>query len=132
MTVNRYGAMARRHWARWLPQRYAMISDPDSFFSALGEEAARQIEELTLDLAGDDQLGEGYLVKAGRLTAARSQAEEIILPQQILPPPEPGASQDPEENDPPPASGQRPVVFGRGHPMWAQINAEQEERLQGS
>lgn len=30
------------------------------------------------DLAGDDQPGEGYLAKAGRLTAARHQAEEII------------------------------------------------------
>ena len=71
MIVNRYGAMARSHWARWLPQ-------------------------------------------------------------QVLPPPEPGASEDPEENDPPPASTQRPLVIGRSHPMWAQISAEQEERLQGS
>jgi hypothetical protein len=30
------------------------------------------------ELAGDDQPGEGYLAKAGRLTAARLQAEEII------------------------------------------------------
>jgi hypothetical protein len=87
--MNRYGAMARSHWARWLPQRYAAIEDPDSFFSAIGQEAARQIDELAAELAGDDQPGEGYLVKAGRLTAARSQAEEIILPQQILPSPEP-------------------------------------------
>jgi hypothetical protein len=130
--VNRYGAMARSHWARWLPQQYATISDPDSFFSTLGQEAARQIDELTAELAGDGEPGEGYLARAGRLSAARSQAEEIILPQQVLPVPEPGASQDPEENGPPPVSTQRPVVIGRGHPMWAQINAEQEERLQDS
>ena len=78
------------------------------------------------------QPGEDYLARAGRLAAARSQAEEIVLPQQVLPPPEPGASQDPEEDDPPPASTQRPLVIGPGHPMWAEINAEQEERLQGS
>jgi len=130
--VNRYGAMARSHWARWLPQQYTAISDPDSFFSTLGQEAARQIDELTTELAGDGQPGEDYLARAGRLAAARSQAEEIVLPQQILPPPEPGASEDPEENDPPPASAQRPLVIGRSHPMWAEINAEQEERLQGS
>ena len=82
--MNRYGAMARSHWERWLPQRYATIKDPDSFFSTLGQETARQIDELTAELAGDDQPGEGYLAKAGRLTAARSQAEEIILPQQVL------------------------------------------------
>ena len=89
-TVNRYGAMARSHWARWLPQQYATISDPDSFFSEIGQEAARQIDELTTELAGDGQPGEDYLARAGRLTAARSQAEEIVLPQQVLPPPEPG------------------------------------------
>ena len=38
------------------------------------------------------------------------------------------ASEDPEANDPPPASTQRPLVIGRSHPMWAEINAEQEEK----
>jgi hypothetical protein len=128
--MNQYGVMARRHWARWLPQRYAMISDPDSFFSALGEEAARRIEELTLDLAGDDQPGEGYLVKAGRLTAARNQAEEIILSEQILLPPEPEASEDPEQA--PTAAGDRPLIVDRSHPQWEEVNAEQKERLQDS
>ena len=74
--MNRYGLMARAHWARWLPQRYATISDPDSFFSALGQETEQQIDALATELAGDDQPGEDYLAKAGRLTAARSQAEE--------------------------------------------------------
>jgi hypothetical protein len=130
--VNRYGAMARSHWARWLPQQYTAISDPDSFFSEIGQEAARQIDELTTELAGNGQPGEDYLARAGRLAAARSQAEEIVLPQQVLPTPEPGASEDSEENDPLPASTHRPLVIGRSHPMWAEINAEQEERLQGS
>ena len=130
--MNRYGVMARSHWARWLPQQYAAISDPDSFFSAIGQQATRQIDELATELAGDSRPGEGYLARAGRLAAARSQAEEIILPQQVLPPPEPGASQDQEENDLPPASMQRPLVISRSHPMWAEINAEQEERIQGS
>src|SRR5579875_2147938 len=116
--------MARSHWARWLPQQYATISDPDSFFSAIVQEAARQIDELTTELAGDDQPGEDYLAKAGRLTAARSQAEEIILPQQVLPPPEPGASEDPEENDPPSASTYLPPIIGRSHPLWPEIDAE--------
>ena len=38
--MNRYGAMARRHWERWLPGQYAVIEDPGGFFAALGEEAA--------------------------------------------------------------------------------------------
>jgi hypothetical protein len=130
--MNRYGAMAQSHWARWLPQRYAAIKDPDSFFSTLGQETARQIDELAAELAGDDQPGEGYLEKAGRLTAARSQAEEIILPQQVLLAPEPEVSEDPEESDQPTASGERPVVIDRSHPLWAEVNAEQEELAQDS
>jgi len=130
--MNQYGAMARSHWARWLPQWYATINDPDSFFSTLGQETARQIDELTAELAGDDQPGEGYLAKAGRLTAARSQAEEIILPQQVLLPPEPETSEDPEENDLPPAGTERPTVIDRSHPLWAEVNAEQQELAQDS
>ena len=130
--MNRYGVMARSHWARWLPRRYATISDPDSFFSTLGQETARQIDELAAELAGEDQPREGYLEKAGRLTAARSQAEEIILPQQVLLAPEPETSEDPEENGLPTASGERPLVIDRSHPLWAAVNAEQRELTQDS
>ena len=130
--MNRYGLMAQRHWAQWLPQRYATISEPDSYFSTLGQEAARQIEELTLELAGDDQPGEEYLAKAGRLTAARSRAEEIVLPQRVLPAPEPQTSEDPEDSSQPPPSLALPQVVDRSHPAWAEVNAEQTEREQGS
>jgi len=124
--------MAQRHWAQWLPQRYATISEPDSYFSTLGQEAETQIEELTLELAGDDQPGEQYLAKAGRLTAARSRAEEIVLPQRVLPAPEPQASGDPEDGSQPPPGLALPQVVGRSHPAWAEVNAEQTEREQGS
>jgi len=130
--VNRYGLMAQRHWAQWLPQRYATISEPDSYFSTLGQEAAQRIEELTLELAGDDQPGEEYLAKAGRLTAARSRAEEIVLPQRVLPAPEPQTSEDPEDSSQPPPGLALPQVVDRSHPQWAEVNAEQTEREQGS
>ena len=130
--MNQYGAMARSHWERWLPQRYATITDPDSFFLTLGLETARQIDELATELAGDDQPGEDYLAKAGRLTAARSQAEEIILPQQVLLPPEPRTSEDPEDNDQPPEITERPLTIDRSHPLWAEVNAEQQELAQDS
>jgi hypothetical protein len=94
--MNRYGLMARQHWARWLPGRYALIEDPDSFFLELGIRAAERIDSLALTLAGDDQPGEEYLSKAGRLGQARHQAEEIILAELILLEPEPEPSQEPE------------------------------------
>ena len=130
--MNRYGLMAQRHWAQWLPRRYATISEPDSYFSTLGQEVVQQIEDLTLELAGDDQPGEEYLAKAGRLTAARSRAEEIVLPQQVLLAPEPGISGDPEDGSQPPPGLALPRVVDRSHPAWAEVNAEQTEREQGS
>jgi hypothetical protein len=95
--MNRYGLMAQQHWARWLPTRYATIENPDSYFSDLGKQVADRIDQLALRLAGDDQPGEGYLGKAGRLGQARHQAEEIILTELVLLDPEPGAQDDPED-----------------------------------
>ena len=63
--MNQYGEMARRHWARWLPGRFAAIENPEAFFTGLGEEAGQRIIALAWELAGDDPPGEGYLDKAG-------------------------------------------------------------------
>jgi len=128
--VSKYAEMARSHWATWLPESYAAIQDRDSFFSAIGEEAARQVDELADQLAGDSQPGEGYLERAGRLTAARQQAEEIILPQRVLPPPESAQDQDQGQDDSQPATtAERPAAVSPGHPTWADVDAEQRERL---
>lgn len=68
MSTNRYGAIAQRHRARWLPRQYAAIGDPGTF-TTLGEEVAQQIEELTDELMGEIGQGEGYLAQVGRLFA---------------------------------------------------------------
>ena len=127
--MNHYGMTAQRHWERWLPSRYATIQDPDSFFSTLGEEVATRIANLTLDLAGDDPPAEDYLVKVGRLNMARLQAEEIVLREQVLLPPEPGADPetDPQDEQAPASHQETPMIVDRDHPMWEQVNAEQEE-----
>ncbi len=49
--MNRYGLMAREHWARWLPARYAAIENPDRFFTDLGNQVAGRIDQLALRLA---------------------------------------------------------------------------------
>ncbi|HUZ51014.1 MAG TPA: hypothetical protein VMU94_00580 [Streptosporangiaceae bacterium] len=97
--MDQYGQMAQEHWARWLPARYAAIADPDSFFSGLGMRAEQRIGRLATELAGDDQRGEGYLEKAGRLGEARHRAEQIVLAEDVLPDPEPRA--DDEESESP-------------------------------
>lgn len=97
--MNRYGAMAKEHWKRWLPERYGAIPDPDSFFSTLGEEAADQIGNLWPDLANQGGPEPDYLKRVGRLNMAKLQAEEIVLADLVLLDPEPGARAD-EEEDP--------------------------------
>ena len=106
-TMNRYGTMARSHWATVAAA--AVRDDPGSgqlLLDAWGRRQPGRSTELAAELAGDDQPGEGYLEKAGRLTAARSQAEEIILPQQVLLPPESGDERGP--------GGERPGDGERG------------------
>ena len=58
--------------------------------AGLGEEAGQRITALAWELTGDDPPGEGYLDKAGRLGEARHRAEQIVLEEMILLPPEPG------------------------------------------
>jgi len=96
--MNGYGEMARQHWARWLPARYAAIDDPEAFFANLGNQAGERMRALAYELAGDDQPGEGYLAKVGRLGEARHRAEQIVLGEMILLEPEPGADEDDPDN----------------------------------
>jgi hypothetical protein len=126
MSVNRYGVIAQRHWAQWLPRQYDTISNPDSFFTTLGEEVARQIDDLTDELVSEIRQGDSYLAHVGRLFAARAIAEELILPQRVLPDPELAAD---DQDGVPPESRERPMVVDRDHPQWAEVDAEQRERI---
>jgi hypothetical protein len=77
--MNKYGELAKTHWAKTDPARYQAIGDPELFFATLGEQAENEIQELAQRLAGPDQPGEEYLEKVGRLNMARVQAEEAVL-----------------------------------------------------
>ena len=52
--MNHYGAQAMRHWQSHLPTRFTQITDPETFFTELGEQVETEVEELTFQLAGDD------------------------------------------------------------------------------
>lgn len=132
--MNTYGQQAMTHWQRWLPQRYAAISDPETFFAELGEQAAAQIVELADQLAGTDPPGETYLDKLGRLNAARHAAQEMVVRELILPAPDPDETSpetstqtspetSPETSRSSTASGEGgdwiPVVEDPTHPYWA-------------
>jgi hypothetical protein len=86
--MQRYGAIARDHWKKWLPKRYSQLEDPDSYFSELGEQIEERVNELSQALAGDDPPGEQYLEKVGRLRMARTDAESQALQEMALIEPE--------------------------------------------
>ena len=113
LALNYYGELVRRQWEGCLPEVYQQIRDPGAFFAVLGEVIAQRIDEHADHLAGDDPQGEGYLAKVARLTAAREHAKERVLSEYLLLPPD----QD------------RPAVVDRGHQSWAEVDAEQRERL---
>ena len=77
--MQKYAAIARDHWKRWLPKRFSEIENPETFFSELGEEIEQRVDELSQALAGSDPPGEQYLQKVGRLQMARANAESQAL-----------------------------------------------------
>jgi hypothetical protein len=119
-------------WCRLLwpwsgPPWYEQVADMDAYLAAYWCALQLSSAELAELLAGDDPPGEGYLAKAGRLTAARLQAQEIISGEYGPPAPE-GEDADDEYDEPIPDMG-RPLVVGRDHPSWAEVDAEQRERI---
>jgi hypothetical protein len=124
--MNRYGRQAHAHWATWRPNQLSQISDPESFFTELGEQVETQIEALQIALAGDDPGGEDYLQKVGRLRMARFDAEAQVLRELVLLPPEPG---HPQAEDP--TYPQDPETSGRlqdedGNLLQPRVSAEDE------
>ncbi len=82
--MNQYATLACSHWRQNLPSRYAQLSDPETFFTILGEQAVEEIEAMAEALAGPDPAEETYLQKVGRLTEARATAESTVLREMIL------------------------------------------------
>ena len=110
-------------WPWFGPPWYEQVDELEAYLDAYWCALHLSAAELAELLAGDDWPGEGYLAKAGRLFAARHQAEEIIRHEQGPLTPE---DDDDEE---PTVGGERPVVVDRDHPSWAEVDAEQRERL---
>jgi hypothetical protein len=102
--MNRYGQRAREHWTKWLPNRVAQMTDPAAFFTTLGEQAADEISRRADHLAGPDCSGEDYLTKLRRLRMAQFTAEETVLREMLLLPPDNNPDLDATTNEPnPPA-----------------------------
>jgi hypothetical protein len=93
--MNKYGAMLRRQWESADPRFVESLNDPTEHFSQMGERVQEEILELLPSLEGTDPAGETFLQKVGRLNAARSQAEEIVLAE-YQPPSDSSEADEPE------------------------------------
>jgi hypothetical protein len=92
-SLNHYAVRARRHWQEFLPNRYATIEDPERFFAALGEEVATAVEEWMRahpDSTPETAATESYRDRVARMNMLRSMAEEAVMTELVLLPPEPG------------------------------------------
>jgi hypothetical protein len=116
-------------WPWFGPLWYEQVEDLDAYLAAIRRALTLGAGELAQVLAGDDQPGEGYLAKVGRLTSARLQAEEIINHE--YGPLTPLVEDNDENGESPPDVG-RPAFVDRDHPSWAEVDAEQQERIHGS
>ena len=70
--MNQYGAIARRHWKQWWPASYAAISDHETYFTDLGEQAASEITRLWAQMRAQacNPPGEDYLSRVALLERA--------------------------------------------------------------
>ncbi len=76
--MNRYGEQARRWWQQLAPSDYAAMQDPEAFFTTLGEQAAAEVADLMVMLAGrGSQEGPRNL---------QLRAEEIVRAELLMPP----------------------------------------------
>lgn len=92
--MNKYAAMLQRQWEIADPRFVQSLDDPTEHFSQLGEQVQNEILELLPSLEGTDPVGETYLKKVARLSAAKLQAEEIVLAEYQPP------SDSPEPDEP--------------------------------
>ena len=97
--MNRYGRQAMQHWQTHLPNRYAKIENPQQHFTSLGNQVQDEIENLAANQAAQEGPAGTYLDQVGRLNRIQAQAEEQVLAERVLLPP--------EADDPTPAEPHR-------------------------
>ncbi|WP_417221204.1 TnpV protein [Arthrobacter sp.] len=97
--MNTYGKFAQDTWKTLAPSQYALIPDPEAWFTDLGKQAETAVVDLMMQLEGPDIKGETYLEKVGRINAAKRQAEEIIRAEMLTPQPEDQEAEPEDEEE---------------------------------
>ncbi|GAA4674908.1 hypothetical protein [Frondihabitans cladoniiphilus] len=82
--MNGYGELARDLWRAADERRFLALPDRDVFFTELGSDVARRVDELVVVFAGETPPGETPRCRARRLRRALKQAEEIAYQELIF------------------------------------------------
>lgn len=82
--MNRYGQQAMRHWQDTRLDQVRDLTDPEAFFTQMGEDLEQAVEELERKLAGSPPPEETYTQRVQRLTMARFEAESRVLRGMLL------------------------------------------------
>ncbi|UZJ27060.1 hypothetical protein RHODO2019_19060 (plasmid) [Rhodococcus antarcticus] len=79
---SRFVERVRRYYRESRPEatkELGSAAEAEAYFQSLAAEIESQVQDAEDQVAGPDLPGETYLEKGGRLTAARGQAEELVL-----------------------------------------------------
>lgn len=79
---SRFLDRVRRYYRESRPEATKELgseTEAEAYFQSLAAEIESQVQDAEDQIAGPDLPGETYLEKVGRLTAARGQAEELVL-----------------------------------------------------
>ncbi|WP_327309650.1 hypothetical protein OG730_42170 (plasmid) [Streptomyces sp. NBC_01298] len=97
--MNQYGRIAEQHWQDHRPQHVAELANPEEFFTSLGVDVQREVQErwTSQRMAVSTVVGESHLERLARLTQSRWEIEGEVLRELVLLPADndPGMGDDP-------------------------------------
>jgi len=116
--MNHYGRLGHDHWAEWLPTRFNQIENPETFFTGLGLEVAREIEAIMDATTIPPEVPIDKV--SGRWATAKRNAENQILSELVFLPPEEGLDEvEIDRTDAPDGAG-----------WWLEMRRQEQAELQ--
>lgn len=117
--MNEFGRVALEYWRDYRPKVWSTISDPQEYFTDLGNQVREGITDLSIELESRATLSEDYLTRVGQVAAIDAQAREIVMADLVYLPPETTDDQDEPPIDPADlVIGLDGMPIDRSHPLW--------------
>jgi hypothetical protein len=83
--MNKYGALAHKHWQQYRPQEYQQIEDPQAYFTDLGAQISQEIGRRRDQ--DEQQTGAGqttdYLANLAALNRGQTTIEDDVLREMV-------------------------------------------------